>query len=65
MSCPFSQFVNKLLDKHAPYKIIKYSKTGYETKPWITAGLANSIYKKHRNIQKLLQMKRSKNKRIL
>ena len=43
--CPFSQFVNKLLDKHAPYKIIKYSKTGYETKPWtwITAGLANSI----------------------
>ena len=41
----FVKIVNKLLDKHAPYKIIKYSKTGYETKPWtwITAGLANSI----------------------
>ena len=38
----FVKIVNKLLDKHAPYKIIKYSKTGYETKPWITDGLANS-----------------------
>ena len=45
----FVKIVNKLLDKHAPYKIIKYSKTRCETKPWITPGLANSI----RNKQKL------------
>ena len=40
--------VNKRLDKHAPYKTIKYSKTRYETKPWITRGLANSIRNKHK-----------------
>ena len=39
----FLKMVNKHLDKHAPYKTIKYSKTRYETKPWITRGLANSI----------------------
>ena len=39
----FLKIVNKLLDKHAPYKTIKHSKPLYETKPWITRGLANSI----------------------
>ena len=29
----FLKIVNKLLDKHAPYKTIKYSKSQYETKP--------------------------------
>ena len=29
----FLKMVNKHLDKHAPYKAIKYSKTRYETKP--------------------------------
>ena len=54
--------VNKLLDKHAPYyKTIKYSKTWYETEPWITPGLANSIRNKQ-IVQKLLQRKRSKNR---
>ena len=42
----FLKIVNKVLNKHAPYKTIKYSKTRYETKPWITPGLANSIRKK-------------------
>ena len=44
----FLKIVNKLLDKHAPYKTIKYSKTRYETEPWITPGLANSIRNKHK-----------------
>ena len=42
----FLKIVNKLLDKHAPYETIKYSKPQYETKPWITPGLANSIKNK-------------------
>ena len=42
----FLKIVNKLLDKHAPYKTIKYSKIRYETKPWITPGLANSMRNK-------------------
>ena len=44
----FLKIVNKLLDKHALYKIIKYSKTRYEIKPWITPGLASSIRNKHK-----------------
>ena len=44
----FLKIVNKLLDKHAPYKTIKYSKPQYETKPWITPGLVNSIRNKNK-----------------
>ena len=44
----FLKIVNKLLDKHAPYKNIKYSKTRYETKPWITPDLANFMRNKHK-----------------
>ena len=39
----FLQIVEKLLDKHAPCKIIKHPKSQFETKPWITAGLTCSI----------------------
>ena len=42
------KIVNELLDKHAPYKTIKYSKPQYETKPWIPPGLANSIRNKNK-----------------
>ena len=44
----FLKFVEKLLDKHAPYKIIKHSKSQFETKPWITPGLAYSIQIKNK-----------------
>ena len=44
----FLKILNKLLDKHAPYKTIKGSKTRYETKSWIPPGLANSIRNKHK-----------------
>ena len=36
----FLKIINKLLDKHALYKTIKYSKPQYKSKPWITPGLA-------------------------
>ena len=39
----FLKIVEKLLDKHAPYKNIKHPKSQFETKPWITAGLVYSI----------------------
>ena len=39
----FLKIVEKLLDKHAPYKNIKHPKSRFETKPWITLGLTNSI----------------------
>ena len=39
----FLKIVERLLDKHAPYKNIKHLKSQFETKPWITAGLAYSI----------------------
>ena len=39
----FPKIVEKLLDKHAPYKNIKHPKYQFETKPWITPGLAYSI----------------------
>ena len=35
--------MEKLLDKHAPYKNIKHPKYQFETKPWLTPGLAYSI----------------------
>ena len=44
----FLKIVNKRLDKHVPYKTIKYLKTRHETKPWITPGLANSIRNNHK-----------------
>ena len=39
----FLKHVEKRLDKHAPYENIKHPKSQFETKPWITAGLAYSI----------------------
>ena len=39
----FLKIVEKLLNKHAPYKITKHPKSQFQTKPWITAGLAYSI----------------------
>ena len=36
----FLKIINKLLHKRIPYKTIKYSKPQYETKQWITPGLA-------------------------
>ena len=39
----FLKIVEKLLDKHAPYNNTKHQKSQFETKPWITPGLANSI----------------------
>ena len=47
----FLIIVEKLLDKHAPYKNIKHPNSQFETKPWITPGLAysnnikNKLYK--------------------
>ena len=39
----FLKIVEKLLDKHAPYKNIKHPKFQFETKPWITADLAYPV----------------------
>ena len=39
----FLRIIERLLDEHAPYKNIKHLKSQFETKPWITAGLAYSI----------------------
>ena len=39
----FLKIVEKLLDKYAPYKNIKYPKSQFESKPWITLGLTYSI----------------------
>ena len=39
----FLKIIEKLLHKHAPYKIIKHPKSKFENKLWITPGLANSI----------------------
>ena len=44
----FLKIVEKLLDKHAPYKNIKHPKSQFETKPWITPGLAYSIKMKNK-----------------
>ena len=44
----FLKILNKLLDNHASYKTIKYSKPQYKNKPWITPGLANSIRNKNK-----------------
>ena len=60
----FLKIVNRLLDKHASYKTIKYAKPQYGTKPWITPGLINSIRTKKKIVQKFLHRKRSKNTRI-
>ena len=44
----FLKTINNLFDKDAPYKTIKYSKTRYQTKPWVIPGLANSIRNKYK-----------------
>ena len=44
----FLKIVNKLLDEHGPHKTIKYSKTQYCAKPWITPRLASSIGTKNK-----------------
>ena len=51
----FLKIVNKLLDKHAPYETIKYSKPRYETKLWVIPELVNSArnkYKLHKSFCK-------------
>ena len=58
----FLKIVNRLLDKHAPYKTIKYSKTRYEIKPWITPGLANSLRSKHKLCKSFCKEKDPKTK---
>ena len=58
----FLKIVNKLLDKHAPYKTIKYSKPQYKTEPRITLGLANSIRNKNKLYKSLCKEKDPKTK---
>ena len=58
----FLKIANKLLDKHAPYKTIRYSKPQNETKPWITAGLANSIRNKNKLYKRFCKEKNPKTK---
>ena len=58
----FLKIVNKPLDKHAPYKAIKYSKLQYETKPWIIPGLANSIRNKNKLYKNFCEEKDPKTK---
>ena len=58
----FLKIVNKLLDKHVPWKTIKYSKPQYETKPWITPGLANSIRNKNKLYKSFCKEKDPKTK---
>ena len=58
----FLKIINKLLDKHAPYKTTKYSKTQNETKPWITPGLANSKRNKHKLYKSFCKEKDMKTK---
>ena len=58
----FLKMVNKLLDKHAPYKTMRYSKPQYETKPWITPGLANSIRNKNKLYKRFCKDKNPKTK---
>ena len=57
--------LNKLLDKHALFKTTKYSKTKhewYETKPWITPRLANSIRNRHKLYKSFCKEKDPKTK---
>ena len=61
----FLKILNKLLDKHAPYKTIRGSKTRYETKSWIPPGLANSIRNKHKLYKSFCQEKDPKQKNIM
>ena len=58
----FLKIINKLLDKHVPYKTIRYSKPQYETKPWITPGLANSIRNKNKLYKRFCKEKNPKTK---
>ena len=58
----FLKIVNKLLDKHASYKTIKYSKPQYKNKPWITPGLANSIRNKNKLYKSFYKEKDPKTK---
>ena len=59
---PFLKIINKLLDMHAPYKTIKYSKPQYETKPWIIPGLTNFIRNKNKLYESFCKEKGPKTK---
>ena len=39
----FLKIIEKLLDKHTPYRNIKHPKSQFKTEPWITPGLVYSI----------------------
>ena len=58
----FLKILNKFLDKYAPYKTIRYSKPQYETKPWITPGVANSVRNKNKSYKRFCKQKNSKTK---
>ena len=58
----FLKIVNKLLDKHVPYKTIRYSKPQYETKPWVTPGMVNSIRNKNKLYKIFFKEKNRKTK---
>ena len=58
----FLKIVNKVLDKHAPYKTIKYLKPQYETKSWTTPGLGNSIRNKNKLYKNFCKEKYPKTK---
>ena len=58
----FLQIINKLLDKHAPYIMLK-SCSSFTSKPWITMAIANSIKSKNKIYKKFRKEKKTHKKR--
>ena len=61
----FLKILEKPLDKHVPYKNIKHPKSEFETKPWITPGLANSVKIKNKLYKSFCKEKDHTKKKIM
>ena len=59
----FLQIINKLLDKHALYVMLKPC-SSFTSKPWITMAIANSIKSKNKIYKKLCTEKKTQEKEI-
>ena len=53
----FYEAINAVLDKHAPYQKVKKYILKLKTKPWITAGIQNSIKIKNRLFKNYINKK--------
>ena len=60
----FNEKVNKILDKHMPWKKLNKKEIRMQAKPWITNGILTSIKRRDKLLHKQIKAKDPNKKRV-